>query len=192
MVFKLYRIKTKLIITHRYCRLRSSVSLSKICRYDSQYQMWHLYEHTLASKVFSSIFVWHILLLGRSFISMMHACKATAHSRVARWFIFKPKIPIWVNFGGPWIEKCWNIYGHWEYLMDIRGILWPFVTFFVHLVHFYRFWYHVPRKIWQPWPILGKLVGIKIVNICEGRCSQSCFKRSHKATMEEGVTFQFT
>jgi hypothetical protein len=20
---------------------------------------------------------------------------------VARWFIFKPKIPIWVNFGGP-------------------------------------------------------------------------------------------
>jgi hypothetical protein len=22
-------------------------------------------------------------------------------SRVARWFVFKPKIPIWVNFGGP-------------------------------------------------------------------------------------------
>jgi hypothetical protein len=22
-------------------------------------------------------------------------------SRVARWYIFKPKIPIWVNFGGP-------------------------------------------------------------------------------------------
>jgi hypothetical protein len=21
--------------------------------------------------------------------------------RVARWFIFKPKFPIWVNFGGP-------------------------------------------------------------------------------------------
>jgi hypothetical protein len=21
--------------------------------------------------------------------------------RVARWFIFKPKIPIWINFGGP-------------------------------------------------------------------------------------------
>jgi hypothetical protein len=26
--------------------------------------------------------------------------------RVARWFVFKPKIPIWVNFGGPSIEKC--------------------------------------------------------------------------------------
>jgi hypothetical protein len=27
--------------------------------------------------------------------------------RVARWYIFKPKIPIWVNFGGPWIGKRW-------------------------------------------------------------------------------------
>jgi hypothetical protein len=30
-------------------------------------------------------------------------------SRVARWFIFKPKIPIWDNFGGPWNGKCWYI-----------------------------------------------------------------------------------
>jgi thiol-disulfide isomerase/thioredoxin len=33
--------------------------------------------------------------------------------RVARWFILKPKVPIWVNFGGPWIGKC-------------KYILWPF------------------------------------------------------------------
>jgi hypothetical protein len=26
--------------------------------------------------------------------------------RVARWFIFKPKIEIWVHFGGPYIGKC--------------------------------------------------------------------------------------
>jgi hypothetical protein len=26
--------------------------------------------------------------------------------RVARWFIFKPKIPIWVKSGGPWSGKC--------------------------------------------------------------------------------------
>jgi hypothetical protein len=26
-------------------------------------------------------------------------------SRVARWFVFKPKIPIWVNFGGLKIGK---------------------------------------------------------------------------------------
>jgi hypothetical protein len=27
-------------------------------------------------------------------------------ARVARWFLFKTKIPIWVNFGGPKIGKC--------------------------------------------------------------------------------------
>jgi hypothetical protein len=26
-------------------------------------------------------------------------------ARVARRFVFKPKIPIWVNFGGPYIRK---------------------------------------------------------------------------------------
>jgi hypothetical protein len=29
--------------------------------------------------------------------------------RGARWCIFKPIIPIWVNFGGPWNGKCWYI-----------------------------------------------------------------------------------
>jgi hypothetical protein len=27
-------------------------------------------------------------------------------ARVARWFIFKPKTPIWVHFGGSWNGKC--------------------------------------------------------------------------------------
>jgi hypothetical protein len=31
-------------------------------------------------------------------------------SSVARWYIFKPKISIWVNFGGPQNGKCWNRY----------------------------------------------------------------------------------
>jgi hypothetical protein len=30
-------------------------------------------------------------------------------SRVARWLIFKPKIPIWVKFAGPWKGKCCHI-----------------------------------------------------------------------------------
>jgi hypothetical protein len=30
---------------------------------------------------------------------------------VARWFIFIPKIPIWVYFGGPWNGKCWYSLG---------------------------------------------------------------------------------
>jgi hypothetical protein len=37
--------------------------------------------------------------------------------RVARWYIYKPKIPIWVNFCGPWNGKVWYciFYGHLEY-----------------------------------------------------------------------------
>jgi hypothetical protein len=38
-----------------------------------------------------------------------------------------------------------------EYFMDVWDILWPFGTFCVHFVHFLKFWYHAPRKIWQPW-----------------------------------------
>jgi hypothetical protein len=30
--------------------------------------------------------------------------------RVARWFHFRPKMPVWVYFGGPWNGKCCNIY----------------------------------------------------------------------------------
>jgi hypothetical protein len=43
--------------------------------------------------------------------------------------IFKPKIPIWANFGGRWNEKCYNIlwlcgicYGHLVYFMAILVI----------------------------------------------------------------------
>jgi hypothetical protein len=50
--------------------------------------------------------------------------------RVARWFVFKPKIPIWVNFGGPYIGKCLYIsgpfgifHGEWGYFMTIWYIL---------------------------------------------------------------------
>jgi hypothetical protein len=47
---------------------------------------------------------------------------------VARWFIFIPKIPIWVFFGGPWTGKCCHI-------------LWPFGIFYGNLVHFMAVWY---------------------------------------------------
>jgi hypothetical protein len=43
--------------------------------------------------------------------------------------------------------------------MAIWIILWILGTFYDHLVHFvfiwyihlFQFWYHTPRKIWQPW-----------------------------------------
>jgi hypothetical protein len=49
-------------------------------------------------------------------------------SRVARWFIFKAKIPIWVNFGGPYVD--WKMF---IYFMDIWNILWTFGIFYGHL-----------------------------------------------------------
>jgi hypothetical protein len=33
------------------------------------------------------------------------------HTRVARWYIFKPKIPIGVNFGGP-CNEIMVFFGH--------------------------------------------------------------------------------
>jgi hypothetical protein len=68
------------------------------------------------------------------------------NTRVSRWFVFKPKIPIWVNFIGSCNGSCWYI-------------LWAFGIFYCHLVFFIViwyivFWYVVPKRIWQPWTML--------------------------------------
>jgi hypothetical protein len=47
-------------------------------------------------------------------------------------------------------ENVDKFYAHWEYFRDIWNIIWPLVTFCVHLVNYFPFWYYVPRKIWQP------------------------------------------
>jgi hypothetical protein len=51
----------------------------------------------------------------------------SVRSRVARWYIFKPKIPIWENFRGPWNAKGWYI-------------LWKFGIYYGNLVHFMAMW----------------------------------------------------
>jgi hypothetical protein len=54
---------------------------------------------------------------------------------VARWYIFIPKVPIWVYFRGPWNEKYW-------YFMVFRYILRPMSKFYSYLVYFVvYFWY---------------------------------------------------
>jgi hypothetical protein len=76
-----------------------------------------------------------------------HERQALPRSRVARWFVFKPKIQIWVNFGRSCNGRCcfilWTLgpfYCLLLYFMDIwRSIL----------VYFSPSWYFVPRKIWQ-------------------------------------------
>jgi hypothetical protein len=63
---------------------------------------------------------------------------------VARWFVFEPKIQIWVNFGGCCDVRCWyylwpfsQCYGHLVYFMPICNIL-------RILVYFKVIWYILP------------------------------------------------
>jgi hypothetical protein len=56
-------------------------------------------------------------------------------SRVARWYIFKPKIPIWVFIGGPWNGKCLYILQSFgRHSLCIWYILCSFGIFFPVLV----------------------------------------------------------
>jgi hypothetical protein len=72
-------------------------------------------------------------------------------TRVARWYIFRPKIPIWVKLGGGFEKKMLLYY------MAIWNILWQFdmkyghLVFFVVIWYFSPVWYFEPRIIWQPW-----------------------------------------
>jgi hypothetical protein len=46
---------------------------------------------------------------------------------------FKPKFPVWVNFGGCCNGRCWYIF------TAIRYILWPFGMFVGHFDDFHPF-----------------------------------------------------
>jgi hypothetical protein len=107
-------------------------------------------------------------------------------TRVARWFVSKPKIPNWVNFGWPYVDwKCLNI-------------LWPFGIFYGdlgyftydHLVHFSRFWYHVPRKIWQPCSRPPKCFpnrGDKVVKLDNKTKRRTVESKAFKAGLPDGL-----
>jgi hypothetical protein len=59
-------------------------------------------------------------------------------------------------FEGLRLEKVEIFYGHLEFY----GHLGYFMTIwyiFVTLVHFFRFLYHIQRKIWQPWQIVEEV-----------------------------------
>jgi hypothetical protein len=74
-------------------------------------------------------------------------CILQSAARVARWYIFKPKIPIWVYF---WRALEWKIL---IYFKDIWNILRPFGIFYGHLVtlvYFYLFWCIILEKSGNP------------------------------------------
>jgi hypothetical protein len=91
-----------------------------------------------------------IITKGSLFSKWMGTSDSGLSIRVARWFVFKPKIQIWVNFVGSCNGRCWYIlwtlgpfYGLLLYFMDIWYSSWKFGIFF-------PFCYFVRRKIWQP------------------------------------------
>jgi hypothetical protein len=73
----------------------------------------------------------------------MHASHTEA--RVARWFVFEPKIPILVKFGGPWNRKCC-------YILRLFGLFYGIFVYLScglvcgNLVYFFHFGMFGPRK----------------------------------------------
>jgi hypothetical protein len=72
-------------------------------------------------------------------------------SRVARWFVFIPKIPIRVYFGVLWNGKyssCYTyiLYHHFEHFTAVWYILFQIGIVCSHLVYFSKF---LSKKIWQ-------------------------------------------
>jgi hypothetical protein len=96
---------------------------------------------------------WNQLTVGYNSTNSRRLLKPSfqIHTGVARWYIFKQKIPIWVNFGGSYNGRCW--YNLWTLH---RWILRPFAIFYGYLVFFPLFWYIVLRKIWQSWSTRSK------------------------------------
>jgi hypothetical protein len=66
--------------------------------------------------------------------------------RVARWYIYKLKIPILLNFGGSLKGMCWYIWS--VYFTSIWCIFWSFGIFSPILVC-------CTKYIWQQWCHLG-------------------------------------
>jgi hypothetical protein len=52
--------------------------------------------------------------------------------RVARWYIFKPKIPIWINFGKSCNGSCWKFYG--------LLVIFPAIWCRYYMAHGYILW----------------------------------------------------
>jgi hypothetical protein len=76
------------------------------------------------------------------------------------------------NFQGLGLENFDIFYGHLEYFMDIWDILWPFVTFCVHLVHFSSFGIMHQEKSGNP------VDGANISPICELESFDGCNEKT--------------
>jgi hypothetical protein len=79
--------------------------------------------------------------------------------------IFRPKIPIWANFGGPWNGKGWYIM-----YMTIWNILQPFQIYYDHFKYITTIWYNLwhfgnLEAIWYIFPRFGIMCPEKSGNL---------------------------
>jgi hypothetical protein len=88
-----------------------------------------------------------------------HLCETESlchQIRVARWYIFKAKIPVWVNFLGSCNGRVGIFYGHLVYFTAVWyisrpfGIFWPFGMICVNLAYFARLGIFGPKKSGNP------------------------------------------
>jgi hypothetical protein len=103
---------------------------------------------------------------------------------------FPTKIPIWLNFGRPYVVGIFmailsilRTYGMYTYLTAIWCILRSFGIFF-------QFRYVVPRKIWQP--CHRTVSGIVLLNRSACFCAQSIEilgATPEEAGLKKGETF---
>jgi hypothetical protein len=96
-----------------------------------------------------------------------------AGSWVAKWFVFKPKMPIWVNFGGPCDGRCWYI-------------LWPFGLFDGHLAIFYGFLVYV-MVIWYIFPVLVSFSKKNLATLAGSRFFPPSFGSIYCSCFSHGV-----
>jgi hypothetical protein len=59
------------------------------------------------------------------FVQRWRRAGAKVVIRVARWFILRPKFPIWVYFGGPWNGKC-------RYILRSFGIFHEVLVYLIY------------------------------------------------------------
>jgi hypothetical protein len=95
---------------------------------------------------------------------LLHACvrSKVIPNQGCQMVYFRTKNP---NLGQFWRALDWRMY---IYFMAIWNILRTFEIFYDQLVHFVliwyifsRFWYHEPRKIWQPCSKLHTLANLQ-------------------------------
>jgi hypothetical protein len=79
-------------------------------------------------NLFDSLFNWDsfVFLAGKTFpqnemenfrnfgIDAAHQSETLFSFRVARWYIFIPKLPMWKDVEGPLNVKCWYILAIWN------------------------------------------------------------------------------